>query len=232
MTIMTTAGAADRRRLMSVRFLPLPPVSAFDDTKREFPMVWRRRPESTAKRSIATSLARCDQGEQIPGVQLAGAVMGALIPGTGTSVLSARAMGSASFENVDARNVGAPVPWGDDRELFVNNCGAFNSDWVNGSEFSMTDLGGTTTSVIPPRRHGCRRGSCRTSLPATIVRRSCRHRRPRPGNGRRRANAVMWLSRLRARRAGRQHIWPSTVVMPEAARTSSDLTSVYVGWSI
>ena len=64
------------------------------------------------------------------------------IDGTGTSVLSARAMGSASFENVDARNVGAPVPWGDDRELFVNNCGAFNWDWANGSEFSMTDLGG------------------------------------------------------------------------------------------
>ena len=64
------------------------------------------------------------------------------VDGTGTSVLSARAMGSASFENVDARNVGAPVPWGDDRELFVNNCGAFNWDWANGSEFSMTDLGG------------------------------------------------------------------------------------------
>jgi hypothetical protein len=64
------------------------------------------------------------------------------IDGTGTSVLSARAIGSASFENVDARNVGAPVPWGDDRELFVNNCGAFNWDWANGSEFSMTDLGG------------------------------------------------------------------------------------------
>jgi hypothetical protein len=64
------------------------------------------------------------------------------VDGTGTSVLSARAMGSASFENVDARNVGAPVPWpGDDRELFVNNCGAFNWDWANGSEFSMVDLG-------------------------------------------------------------------------------------------
>lgn len=64
------------------------------------------------------------------------------IDGSGTSVLSARAMGSASFENVDARSVGAPVPWGDDRELFVNNCGAFNWDWANGSEFSMVDLGG------------------------------------------------------------------------------------------
>jgi hypothetical protein len=64
------------------------------------------------------------------------------VDGTGTSVLSARAMGSASFENVDARNVGAPVPWGDDRELFVNNCGTFHFDWANGSEFSLVDRGG------------------------------------------------------------------------------------------
>ncbi|MDT7782319.1 MAG: hypothetical protein QOF58_738 [Pseudonocardiales bacterium] len=64
------------------------------------------------------------------------------VDGTGTSVLSARAMGSAAFENVDARNVGAPVPWGDDRELFVNNCGAFNWDWAHGSEFSLVDRGG------------------------------------------------------------------------------------------
>jgi hypothetical protein len=65
------------------------------------------------------------------------------VDGTGTSVLSARAMGSASFQNVDARNVGAPVPWpGDDRELFVNNCGTFHFDWANGSEFSIVDLGG------------------------------------------------------------------------------------------
>ncbi|WP_137843786.1 glycosyl hydrolase family 28-related protein [Microbacterium sp. 2FI] len=54
------------------------------------------------------------------------------IDGTGTSVLSARAMGGASFENVDARNVGA---------VGINNCGAFN--WLpTGSEFSVTDLGG------------------------------------------------------------------------------------------
>jgi hypothetical protein len=64
------------------------------------------------------------------------------VDGTGTSVVSARSMGSASFENVDARNVGAPVPWGDDRELFVNNCGSFNWDWVNGSTFHVIDLGG------------------------------------------------------------------------------------------
>ena len=37
------------------------------------------------------------------------------VDGTGTSVLSARAMGSATFENVDARNVGA---------VGVNNCGS------------------------------------------------------------------------------------------------------------
>ncbi len=39
------------------------------------------------------------------------------VDGTGTSVLSARAAGGATFENVDARNVGA---------VGVNNCGSFN----------------------------------------------------------------------------------------------------------
>jgi hypothetical protein len=54
------------------------------------------------------------------------------VDGTGTSVVSARAAGSASFQNVDARNVGA---------VGINNCGAFN--WLpTGSEFSLTDLGG------------------------------------------------------------------------------------------
>ncbi|MFI5755151.1 glycosyl hydrolase family 28-related protein [Streptomyces sp. NPDC051569] len=54
------------------------------------------------------------------------------VDGTGTSVLSARASGSASFENVDARNVGA---------VGVNNCGSFNFTPA-GSEFALTDLGG------------------------------------------------------------------------------------------
>ncbi|MFE2426129.1 glycosyl hydrolase family 28-related protein [Streptomyces sp. NPDC059373] len=54
------------------------------------------------------------------------------IDGTGTSVLSARAAGSATFENVDARNVGA---------VGVNNCGSFNFP-ATGSEFTLTDLGG------------------------------------------------------------------------------------------
>ncbi|GAA5008950.1 glycosyl hydrolase family 28-related protein [Kitasatospora paranensis] len=54
------------------------------------------------------------------------------VDGTGTSVLSARAAGSATFENVDARNVGA---------VGVNNCGSFNFPGT-GSEFSVTDLGG------------------------------------------------------------------------------------------
>ncbi|WP_027345465.1 glycosyl hydrolase family 28-related protein [Hamadaea tsunoensis] len=54
------------------------------------------------------------------------------IDGTGTSVVSARAGGSASFENVDARNVGA---------VGINNCGQFN--WLpTGSEFSFEDRGG------------------------------------------------------------------------------------------
>ncbi len=54
------------------------------------------------------------------------------VDGTGTSVLSARAAGSASFENVDARNVGA---------VGINNCGSFNFP-PTGSEFSVTDLAG------------------------------------------------------------------------------------------
>jgi hypothetical protein len=54
------------------------------------------------------------------------------IDGTGTSVLSARAAGSASFANVDARNVGA---------VGIDNCGSFHFTPA-GSEFSVTDLGG------------------------------------------------------------------------------------------
>jgi hypothetical protein len=54
------------------------------------------------------------------------------VDGTGTSVLSARASGNATFQNVDARNVGA---------VGINNCGSFNFTPA-GSEFSVTDLGG------------------------------------------------------------------------------------------
>ncbi|WP_371477748.1 glycosyl hydrolase family 28-related protein [Kitasatospora sp. NBC_00315] len=54
------------------------------------------------------------------------------VDGAGTSVLSARAAGSATFENVDARNVGA---------VGVNNCGTFHFTGA-GSEFSLKDLGG------------------------------------------------------------------------------------------
>jgi hypothetical protein len=54
------------------------------------------------------------------------------VDGTGTSVVSARAAGSASFENVDARNVGA---------VGINNCGSFHFTPA-GSEFSLIDLGG------------------------------------------------------------------------------------------
>ncbi|MEU4769511.1 glycosyl hydrolase family 28-related protein [Actinosynnema sp. NPDC023794] len=61
------------------------------------------------------------------------------VDGTGTSVVSARAAGSATFENVDARNVGA-VP--------VNNCGSFNFP-ATGSEFALTDLGGNDGWLAP-----------------------------------------------------------------------------------
>jgi hypothetical protein len=54
------------------------------------------------------------------------------VDGTGTSVLSARAAGNATFQNVDARNVGA---------VGINNCGSFHFTPA-GSEFSVTDLGG------------------------------------------------------------------------------------------
>ncbi|MFJ7204116.1 glycosyl hydrolase family 28-related protein [Streptomyces sp. NPDC098789] len=54
------------------------------------------------------------------------------VDGTGTSVVSARSAGSATFENVDARNVGA---------VGVNNCGSFHFP-ATGSEFSLTDFGG------------------------------------------------------------------------------------------
>jgi Right handed beta helix region len=54
------------------------------------------------------------------------------VDGTGTSVVSARVAGSASFENVDARNVGA---------VGVNNCGSFHFTPA-GSEFSLEDRGG------------------------------------------------------------------------------------------
>ncbi|MFJ7967697.1 glycosyl hydrolase family 28-related protein [Streptomyces sp. NPDC096324] len=54
------------------------------------------------------------------------------VDGTGTSVLSARSAGSASFENVDARDVGA---------VGINNCGSFNFP-ASGSEFAANDLGG------------------------------------------------------------------------------------------
>jgi hypothetical protein len=54
------------------------------------------------------------------------------VDGTGTSVLSARSAGTATFTNVDARNVGA---------VGINNCGSFNFK-PTGSEFTVQDLGG------------------------------------------------------------------------------------------
>ncbi|MFJ8085717.1 glycosyl hydrolase family 28-related protein [Streptomyces sp. NPDC096205] len=63
------------------------------------------------------------------------------VDGTGTSVVSARVKGSATFENVDARNVGA---------VGVNNCGSFNFP-PTGSEFSLTDLGGNDGGWLTDR---------------------------------------------------------------------------------
>jgi hypothetical protein len=54
------------------------------------------------------------------------------VDGAGTSAVSARVAGGASFENVDVRNIG----W-----TGVNNCGTFHFTPA-GSEFSLTNLGG------------------------------------------------------------------------------------------
>ena len=62
------------------------------------------------------------------------------VDGTGTSVVSARAAGSATFRNVDARNVGA---------VGVNNCGSFHFSPA-GSEFSLTDRGGNDGGWLAP----------------------------------------------------------------------------------
>jgi hypothetical protein len=56
------------------------------------------------------------------------------VDGTGTSVLSARAAGNATFQNVVARNVGA---------VGINNCGSFHFTSA-GSEFTVIDRGGNT----------------------------------------------------------------------------------------
>ncbi|MDO3703012.1 glycosyl hydrolase family 28-related protein [Micromonospora sp. C28SCA-DRY-2] len=62
------------------------------------------------------------------------------VDGTGTSVVSARTAGSASFQNVDARHVGA---------VGVNNCGSFHFTPA-GSEFALTDLGGNDGGWLAP----------------------------------------------------------------------------------
>lgn len=62
------------------------------------------------------------------------------VDGTGTSVVSARTAGSASFADVDARNVGA---------VGVNNCGSFHFTPA-GSEFNLTDLGGNDGGWLAP----------------------------------------------------------------------------------
>ncbi|MGW1119411.1 glycosyl hydrolase family 28-related protein [Streptomyces tanashiensis] len=62
------------------------------------------------------------------------------VDGAGNSVLSARTKGSATFENVDARNVGA---------VGVNNCGSFHFP-ATGSEFALADLGGNDGGWLAP----------------------------------------------------------------------------------
>jgi hypothetical protein len=54
------------------------------------------------------------------------------VDGTGTSVLSARSAGNATFQNVAVRHIGA---------VGINNCGSFHFTPA-GSEFTVSDLGG------------------------------------------------------------------------------------------
>jgi hypothetical protein len=54
------------------------------------------------------------------------------VDGAGTNVINARSFGSATIENVDARNVG---------QRFDNNCGSFNFP-PTGPEFKITKTGG------------------------------------------------------------------------------------------
>ncbi|MGX1617269.1 glycosyl hydrolase family 28-related protein [Micromonospora chalcea] len=65
---------------------------------------------------------------------------GVRVDGAGTSVVSARTAGGASFADVDARNVGA---------VGVNNCGSFHFTPA-GSEFTLTDLGGNDGGWLAP----------------------------------------------------------------------------------
>ncbi|MFD6609931.1 glycosyl hydrolase family 28-related protein [Micromonospora chalcea] len=65
---------------------------------------------------------------------------GIRVDGAGTSVVSARTAGGASFADVDARNVGA---------VGVNNCGSFHFTPA-GSEFTLTDLGGNDGGWLAP----------------------------------------------------------------------------------
>jgi hypothetical protein len=62
------------------------------------------------------------------------------VDGTGTSVVSGRVAGSATFQNVDARTVGA---------VGVNNCGSFHFTPA-GSEFSLVDLGRNDGGWLAP----------------------------------------------------------------------------------
>ena len=85
------------------------------------------------------------------------------VDGTGTNVVNARVGGFASFENVDARNVGAP---------FVNNCGTFH--FTGTPEFDVRLLGTATTAAGPPTREH--------PVTARTGRRSCRRPRRVPGS--------------------------------------------------
>ncbi len=84
------------------------------------------------------------------------------VDGTGTNVVNARVGGWATFENVDARNVGAP---------FINNCGTFHFTGI--PEFEPRLLGTSNDGNWTAER----------ALPgaAKTVRQWCRRHRRVPG---------------------------------------------------
>ena len=108
------------------------------------------------------------------------------VDGTGTSVVSARAAGSATFENVDARNVGA---------VGVNNCGSFH--FTAGRLGVLADRPRRQRRRRHHRARGSPRGSCRTPSPATTARRSSRRRRRPRGDALRSAPATGPTAALR-----------------------------------
>ena len=123
------------------------------------------------------------------------------VDGTGTSVVSARVEGSATFQNVDARNVGA---------VGVNNCGSFHFTPA-GSEVAATPTWAATTVA------GWHRGCSRTRSRVTTVLRLSLRRLLQLG----RRFLPRALGRVGDRRGpdARRRSTASGIVLPSTARS-------------